>query len=309
MANRHAEARRVPAPGKGQNGAPIIDYQSSDYAERFWPGREYEDAVERIALAKLLPPTGDVLADVGAGHGRLADLYSGFRTVILIDPARSVLEKAVAAWGDDPRFVFARADLSRLPMDQATCDTIVTVRVLHHVPDLRAAFAEIHRVLRPRGAYVLEYANKRNLKEILRATVGRSRRRPFARAPAEGLPLHFTFHPAYVDTVLKETRFRVERALAVSAFRIPLLKRWVPAPVLARMDGWLQEVGASLKLTPSVFIRALAQKPSLAADPAGLFACPSDGTLLNKTDSGLACPTCGRSWEPQGGIYDFAPPE
>ncbi|MFQ5944903.1 MAG: class I SAM-dependent methyltransferase [Anaerolineae bacterium] len=309
MASRHAEVRRVPGPGDDQGRSPIIDYESSDYAERFWSGREYEDAVERIALGKLLPPAGEVLADVGAGHGRLADLYSGFRTVILIDPARSVLEKAVAAWGDDPRFVFARANLSRLPMDHATCDTIVTVRVLHHIPDLRAAFAEVHRVLRPGGAYVLEYANKRNLKEILRAAVGRSRRRPFAHAPAEALPLHFTFHPAYVDGALRETRFRVERALAVSTFRIPFLKRWIPTTLLAKADGWLQEVGAPLKFTPSVFLRALADKPNPDVDPAGLFACPQDGTPLSEAGSGLACPTCGRSWEPQGGIYDFAPSE
>ncbi len=307
MASRHAEARRVSGPHESRDGGPIIDYETSDYAERFWPGREYEDAVERLAMKKLLPSSGEVLADVGAGHGRLADLYGRFRTVLLVDPARSVLEKSAATWGDDPRFVFARADLSQLPMHDSSCDAIVTVRVLHHIPNLRAAFQEIHRVLRPGGAYVLEFANKRNLKEILRAAIGRSTRRPFSRAPTEALPLHFTFHPAYVDDALREADFRVDRALAVSAFRIPLLKRWVPAPLLARIDGWIQEVGAPLKLTPSVFLRALADKSIPAVEPTGLFACPDDGTPLRNLGPGLACPTCGRSWEPQGGIYDFTP--
>ena len=49
---------------------PICDYEGSDYVE-FWNGRQYEDSCERIALARLLPPGGARLIDLGAGFGRL----------------------------------------------------------------------------------------------------------------------------------------------------------------------------------------------------------------------------------------------
>ncbi|MCY4410228.1 MAG: hypothetical protein OXC27_07170, partial [Caldilineaceae bacterium] len=60
-------------------GVPVIDYEGSGYRLDFWEGqgREYEDAVERIALQRLLPPQGRRIAEIGAGFGRLADLYLG----------------------------------------------------------------------------------------------------------------------------------------------------------------------------------------------------------------------------------------
>lgn len=307
MAIRQPEVRRAPSAEDEDHRSPLIDYEGSRYAEDFWPEREYEDAAERIALAKLLPLHGEVLVDVGAGHGRLAGLYGGYRRVVLLDPARSVLEKAATVWGSDPRFVFARSSASPLPLARSSCDTIVTIRVLHHIPQLAPAFAEIHRVLRPGGAFVLEYANKRNLKEILRAAIGRSERAPFSLEPAEALPKHFTFHPRHVAATLKSSRFAVDRQLAVSAFRTPLLKKWVPPSLLARLDGSLQEVGAILKLTPSVFVRAIAEKPSAARSEGGIFACPDDATPLLEQGAGLRCPQCGRGWESKGGIYDFTP--
>ena len=33
---------------------PICDYEGSPWRSEFWPGREYEDRAERIALAHLL---------------------------------------------------------------------------------------------------------------------------------------------------------------------------------------------------------------------------------------------------------------
>nr|HID13463.1 hypothetical protein [Anaerolineae bacterium] len=54
----------------------ICDYEGSAYRTEFWgQGREYEDAVERIALQRLLPPSGRRIIEIGAGFGRLADLY------------------------------------------------------------------------------------------------------------------------------------------------------------------------------------------------------------------------------------------
>ncbi|MCZ7667221.1 MAG: hypothetical protein M5U34_08390 [Chloroflexi bacterium] len=85
---------------------PVCDYEGSDYRTRFWQnqGRDYEDRVERIALRRLMPPTGGTLIEIRAGFGRLADEYTGYERVVLFDYSRSLLREAQAHLGDDPRF-------------------------------------------------------------------------------------------------------------------------------------------------------------------------------------------------------------
>ena len=78
-----------------QQNVPVMDYEGSQWRTEFWQGRQYEDAVERIALAKTLPARGTRLVEIGAGFGRLADLYRGYDQIILLDYARSMLKDAV----------------------------------------------------------------------------------------------------------------------------------------------------------------------------------------------------------------------
>ena len=94
----------------------ICDYEGSRYRTDFWEGqnRQYEDGVERVAIQKLLPPGGRRLIEVGAGFGRLADLYRGYQQVVLTDYARTQLEEAQTYLGQDERFIFVVADIYRL---------------------------------------------------------------------------------------------------------------------------------------------------------------------------------------------------
>jgi SAM-dependent methyltransferase len=48
----------------------------------------------------------------------------------------------------------ARADAESLPFPAGSFDLVIGHAVLHHLPDLRRAFAEFHRVLRPGGRIV-----------------------------------------------------------------------------------------------------------------------------------------------------------
>lgn len=284
----------------------VCDYEGSDY-EAFWPGREYEDAAERIALRRLLPPEGETLVDLGAGFGRLTDLYQGYKRVILLDFAKSQLLKAHERLGEG-KSIYVAADIYRLPLASSAMDTAVTVRLLHHITDIPAALAEIHRILKPQGTYILEYANKRNLKEIFRWLLGRSQKRPFSHEPFEYLDMHFNFHPAYISASLREAGFALEGDLAVSQFRLPLLKRLLRPRVLAHLDGLLQKPAAGLKLSPSIFLAARAVKRE-AEIPEALFRCLYCYTPLQEEGTTLLCPGCGQEWRPQEGVYDFREPE
>ncbi|PPK62371.1 class I SAM-dependent methyltransferase [Actinokineospora auranticolor] len=106
--------------------------------EQGWP---YEDAME------LGCGTGFFLLNLMQGgvikKGHVTDLSPGMVQVAL---------RNAEALGLD---VEGRvADAERLPYDDESFDLVVGHAVLHHIPDLPAAFREIRRVLKPGGRFV-----------------------------------------------------------------------------------------------------------------------------------------------------------
>jgi SAM-dependent methyltransferase len=290
----------------GQDRA-ICDYEGTSYRARFWEGknREYEDLAERIALHRLLPPGGRRLMEIGAGFGRLADLYGGYDRVILLDYAISGLREAQQRLGRSGRFVYVAANLYHLPVAPRSCDAVVTVRVLHHVADVPAALQEIAGVLCQGGVYLLEYANKRNAKAVARYLLRRQAWSPFGAEPYEFAELNFDFHPAWMAGQLARAGLRVEEGLAVSHFRHPLFKRLASPETLAAADGAFQRVGAAWKLAPSIFLRSRLTGSSDDA-PEALFRCPACGGLtLDQEPEALRCPVCASVWPVVDGLYDF----
>ena len=291
---------------------PVCDYEGSRYRTEFWgQGREYEDAVERAALRALLPPRGRRLVEIGAGYGRLADLYSGYEQVTLFDYARSQLVQARERLGDvapggQPRYRYVQGDFYRLPFAAGLFDAVVIVRTLHHAADAAAVLQGVAQTLAPAGALALEFANKLNLKAILRYWLRRQSWSPFDRQPVEFVALNFNFHPAWIRQQLAEAGLRVERTRTVSHFRLGLLKRALPTGLLAGLDRLCQPTGELWQLTPSVFVRATAaaDKPSAPAD--GFFRCTVCGsTMLVDEGNRLTCTDCGAAFPLQDGIYDF----
>lgn len=286
----------------------ICDYEGSDYKTRFWTSdRRFEDLAERYALQALLPPKGETLVDIGAGFGRLADLYGGYRRVVLFDYATSLLKEARKAWGDDPRFLFVAGDVYRLPFASCSCDTAIMVRVLHHLEEVPTALAHVARILRSNGTFILEFASKRHLKAILRYLLRRQAWSPFTLEPYPFAPLHFDFHPKWVMQQLRSAGFAVEHVRAVSFLRIPWLKRHVPPSLLARVDAWLHRVGGLYPLSPSVFVRGR-REGSVAPQPFA-FRCPRCGhEPLPLRKEAITCPQCGSVWPYEDGIFNFKTP-
>lgn len=284
----------------------ICDYENSPWRTAFWPGREYEDRAERIAIAHMLPPRGARLCEIGAGFGRLADFYRGYARVILLDYSRSMLRDARERLQNDPRFIFVVADLYNLPLTDSSLDTAITVRVLHHIADLPRAFTEIARVVRPQGTYLTEFANKRHIKAVLRYALTRRVPNPFVLEPYEFVKLNFDFHPRYINNELGKNKFAILDRRAVSTFRIGAIKRVIPAHILAALDGLLQHPIANLQLSPSVFVRAQSTKPgALALNPA-LWRCPACGlTDIAESSDALTCHGCASAYPIVDGIIDF----
>ncbi|MDR1452466.1 MAG: class I SAM-dependent methyltransferase [Candidatus Margulisbacteria bacterium] len=233
----------------------ITDYSDYDYKKFFWEkgDRQYEDFCDHLAARRLLPERGEKFLDVCGGFGRLADVYlPRFADCTLFDYAPKMLDLAKAAHG--AKLKTAQGSAYKLPFAAGEFDAALLVRASHHLTDLSAAVAEIARVLKPGGRAVIEIANKRNILEILRWGVGRSKMRPFALEPASRNAKGFyNFHPRYAEEIFKRNNLRVKKALGASNFRLPLLKKILGAPLLCFLERLAQGVSGRLKLSPSIY--------------------------------------------------------
>ena len=287
----------------------IIDYEGSSYKTDFWEGqgREFEDLTERNALRRLLPSSGNILIEVGAGFGRLADLYDGFRQIVLVDYSTSLLAEARSRFGDDPRYRFVAANVYNLPFVDDLADAMVMIRVAHHLEAVDVALQEIHRVMRGGQPFIMEFANKRNAKAIARYLLRRQTWSPFDETPYEFVPLNFDFHPHWMARRIREAGFHIEEELAISNFRLPALKKRVSPRLLARIDNAIARPGAALKFSPSILTRNIADKPPRA--PEGFLQCPQcGGRALQAGPEAYHCPGCGADWPLLDGILDLRYP-
>ena len=213
---------------------PVCSYEGSDYQSSFWDkgGREYEDRTEAIALQCLLPKSGRLLLDLGAGAGRNTPRYVGFEQIVLLDYSHTQLEQAQARLGKSDKYVYVAADAYRLPFIDDLFDAATMIRTLHHMADAPKALGQVRNVLQPGGTFILEFANKLNLKSILRYWLRRQSWSPFTLEPVEFVKLNFDFHPKAVFNWLKDLGFTVEKKLTVSHFRIGFFIRVIPTSIL-----------------------------------------------------------------------------
>ncbi len=288
---------------------PVCDYEGSNYQSEFWDagGRNYEDRAERIALKALLPKSGQAVLEIGAGAGRLTPLLSTFGQVVLLDYSRTQLGQARARLGDSNRYTFVAANVYQLPFAPNTFDGATMIRVIHHLAEAPAALKEIRSVLMPGAAFILEFANKQNWKAIFRYLLRKQRWNPFTPEPVEFVKLNFDFHPRAIREWLSGAGFSVEHQRTVSHYRLGLLKRAIPAKVLAALDGLVQPTGDLLQFSPSVFVKCVARGNRDIGEMKAIremFRCPTCKEELNGDGEILIC-VSGHRWGYRDGVYDF----
>jgi len=288
---------------------PVCDYEGSDYQNTFWDqgNRAYEDGAEGVALKRLLPKEGKLMLELGAGAGRNTPRYQGYERVVLLDYSRSQLEQAQKRLGANHanRYLFIAADAYRLPFQNGVFDGATMIRTLHHMAEPRLALEQVRNVLKENAIFILEYANKQNLKAIFRYFFQKQQWNPFSPEPVEFVALNFDFHPATVRSWLQNSQFAVERQLTVSHFRMSIFKRIFPKKLLVFLDSLAQLTGDAWQLSPSVFVRNRAVGERTQGREGLFFKCPACGNGLEDSLSEIVCDECGRHFPVENGIYDF----
>lgn len=236
---------------------PKYNYQD------YWVGREYEHAAEEMAIKRLLRGRHYQHAvDVGGGYGRLSKLLTKYAgKVTLAEPSQQQLDIAKIYLKDEPKVSAKKLQADDLKLPDESVDLVLLVRVLHHLPDPAAEFAEIARVLEPGGTFIMEFANDAHFLNRLRyAAKGKAvPKTPVdirSQANRRGGEIAFVnHHPRTVINMLNAAGFEVEAVLSGSNLRSPRLKKVLGKNVLVGLERVLQPLLAPVYFGPSVWLR------------------------------------------------------
>ena len=246
---------------QARHGSAYYDDQSLDYRD-YWTDRAYEHAAEVLAIRRLLDGRSfEHAVDIGGGYGRIALVLSDFASrVTLVDSSQQQLDLAGIFLAGQPRIERCRADAAHLRLPDDCADLVAMIRVLHHLPDPAAEFAELRRVLRPGGLALIEVANGAHAVNRVRYLL---RRRPVPLNPVDirsaairelgGIPF-VNHHPVTIVGQLRSAGLELDRMLSVSNLRHRALTRALPPAALLAVEAALQERFAPVYFGPSMFL-------------------------------------------------------
>jgi len=108
------------------------------------------------------------ISDLGCGTGELIDVLSEETShkLIGIDYSPEMLEQARLRLSGTGNAELRLGELEHLPMKNQEIDTAILNMVLHHISQPELPIAEVYRVLKPGGLFVLSDFEKHDREEI-----------------------------------------------------------------------------------------------------------------------------------------------
>jgi len=252
----------------------IPDYERYDYST-VWRRRGIEDRAEKALVSRWA--TGDTGIELGGGFGRITQvLEKRIGKMFMLDYSLSNLRRASSRL---QRTTLVRTALEKLPFDDSVFDFVAIIRVIQHIPDPDQLLAEVVRVSRNGGTFVLGIANE--------TFTNRAKDTHLVRVTPEGHRIYSTPLNRFGYAGLE----RVE-VLGVGAFdnRVGrILERLTP---LATLDI---ETSRLWPAKPMLFTRYRVRKVGGSNEPD--VKCGCGGTIHDGR-----CDRCGRSY---GKIIDL----
>jgi SAM-dependent methyltransferase len=309
-------------------GTEIADYDSNGYDYRtYWDGRDYEQRAEDRALRRLVPRLGRSrwFVDLGGGFGRNAVHYrSRAARYVIVDYSATNLANASTLLADDVaagRAFLVRADLNALPFADAAFDAAMVVRVLHHLPDLDGALAEMGRVVG--GRWLIDVPIKHHVLGLARGAVRREWRAVRGPEPVRtttGAEPFWNFQLTAVRRLLSRYGWRTRLAGSVNNLRrwnrrLPPWAARVLRPAALTVESLAQRCGTGW-WGPNQFVLARRSTPIRrtatttriwhgAPAVADVLACPRCTSSLAWFSDVASCTYCPGRYERVDGYWDF----
>lgn len=256
-----------PASTSGRKKADQYNDPKHNYL-RYWDGREYEHAAEELAIRRLLRGRSfEKAVDIGGGYGRLCLLLEEYADdVTLAEPSQQQLDIAADYLKRHPEIHRKLMQADDLKFKAESLDLVTMIRVMHHLPDPKAEFREIARVLKKDGIAIIEVANYLHMRNRVRHIVKRQKLpiKPVdirSEANRRSDEIAFVNHNPYtVARQLEHAGLEIEAVLSVSNLRSTKLKKVVPRTIMLSAEKMLQRPLANIFFGPSVFF--MVRKPN-----------------------------------------------
>ncbi len=136
---------------------PVWDDETAE-----WYAEEYGDHFSTTLAVELSDlQLTDIVLDIGCGSGNSCRAAASVVTkgrVIGIDPTPAMIRIAREQSEDHPngdRIQFMGGSAEEIPLDDASVTVAMAVNTLHHWDDIDAGLAEVKRVLRWGGRFIL----------------------------------------------------------------------------------------------------------------------------------------------------------
>lgn len=236
------------------------DDESFSYL-RYWRGRDYEHASENTVIRSILNRRHfSKSADIGGGYGRLCKILAEYSDqVVLVEPSSKQLEIS-KKYLNNINISIIQGTADKTGLETQNLDLAIMVRVMHHLPNPLSAFAELHRIIKPGGILILEFANSLNFKSRLRSILTG---KPISLAPVDlrkasnikknTIPF-VNHHPKTVIKQIETAGFEIQKQYSVSNFRHSIFKKILPSKILMFLEKVSQSLLTSLYFGPSIFL-------------------------------------------------------
>lgn len=302
----------------------ISNYDEFNYDYRkYWKGRVYEDKAEKVVLKRYLRGyKGKFFLDIGGSFGRNLPAYSFINeTPIILDYSLETLrknKKSILAKHPETRLIAANA--YHMPLKRNSLDGSLMVRTLHHIEEQDRLFKEINRVMKNKGLFILEYANKLHLKArikwLLKFEFENFSTKPYQQ-PTKGYfegvkdgeqAIFLNYHPRNITKLLQKNNFKILESTNCSFFRINFLKKALPFPLLITLEKISQKLLSWTNIAPSIVLKSekIGEKTS---ETFGTFedilCCPGCKGELVFFAKEAKCKKCKKTFKKKDDIWDF----
>ena len=310
------------------DGTEIADYDSNGYDYReYWDSRAYEQQAEDRALRRLVPRLGRSrwFVDFGGGFGRNALHYRTHTDrYVIVDYSATNLTNASLVLADDVaagRAFLVRADLNALPFVDAAFDAAMVIRVLHHLPDIDGAVAEMGRTVG--GRWLIDVPIKHHVLGLARGALRREWATVRGPAPVRttaGAEPFWNFQLAAVREMLAGNGWRTRVAASVNNLRrwdrrLPPRAARLLRPVALAVEALAQRCGIGW-WGPNQFVLARRSAPLRRTVPttgtrpgtpavAAVLSCPGCQCDLTWSATAASCVYCAARYERVGDYWDF----